>query len=301
MGMIKRPEKTILTCAITGAITDPDSTPYLPITPEEIAESALEAGAAGAAVVHLHVRNVETRRQSMRIDYYADVFERVRKGNPDLLINLTTGPGANFIPGRKILHVGEKESAFYSAQRRVEHIELLKPELCSLDFNVMHHAGESMRVNFKPVLKEMAQRIRDAGTKPELECFDSGDVRLAQDMQKEGLIEERPLWQFAMGIKYGWDHTPEAVAYARSLLPHDALWSAFGISKEEMPMVAATWLLGGHVRCGLEDNIYLSKNVLAKSNAELVLKARRIVEDLGGSLATFDEAREILDIKRKPE
>jgi uncharacterized protein (DUF849 family) len=297
--MITRPEKTIMTCAITGAITDPDSTPYLPITPEEIADSALGAAEAGASVVHLHVRNVETRRQSMRIDYYAEVVERIRKHNPDLLINLTTGPGANFVPGKKILHIGEKESAFYSAEKRVEHVELLKPDICSLDFNVMHHGGDSMRVNFKPVLREMAKRIYAAGTKPELECFDSGDVRIAQDFQKEGLIEERPLWQFAMGIKYGWDHTPEAVAYARSLLPPDALWSAFGISKEEMPMVAATWLLGGHVRVGLEDNIYLSKGVLAKTNAELVTKGRRIVEDMGGSLANYDEARAILNIKKR--
>jgi len=294
-----RPNKTIMTCAITGAITDPDSTPYLPITTEEIANSALEAADAGAAVVHLHVREPTTKRQSMKLDYYIDVVERIRKYNPDVLLNLTTGPGALFVPGRRILHFGEKESVFVSAEKRVEHIEILKPELCSLDFNVMHHAGNSMRVNFKPVLKEMAQRIYAAGTKPEIECFDSGDVRMVQDFQKEGVIEERPLWQFAMGVKYGWDHTPEAVAYARGLLPPDALWSAFGISKEEMPMVAQTWLLGGHVRVGLEDNIFLSKGVLAKSNAELVTKGRRIVEDLGGTLANYAEAREILGIAPK--
>lgn len=294
--MITRPEKTILTCAITGAITDPDSTPYLPITTEEIANSAIEAAEAGAAVVHLHVRDPETKRQSMRLDYYADVVERVRKANPDIIINLTTGPGATFIPGQKILHVGERQSMFYTAEKRVAHIEALKPELCSFDFNVMHHAGDSMRVNFKPILREMAMRIKAAGTKPEIECFDSGDVRIALEFQKAGLIEERPLWQFAMGIKYGWDQTPEALSYARSMLPPDALWSAFGISREEMPMVANTWLLGGHVRVGMEDNIFLSKGVYAKTNAELVTKAKRIVEDLGGTLANFAEAREILGI-----
>ena len=298
--MITRPARTILTCAITGSVTDPDSTPYLPITPEEIANSALEAADAGAAVVHLHVREPETRRQSMRTEYYVDVVERIKKHNTDVLINLTTGPGALFIPGRKgILHVGEKESLFLSAKRRVEHVELIKPDICSFDFNVMHHAGDSMRVNFKPVMREMAQRIYEAGVKPEIECFDSGDVRIVQDLQREGVIEANPLWQFAMGIKYGWDHTPEALAYARSMLPPDALWSAFGISREEMPMVAATWLLGGHVRVGLEDNIYLSKGVLAKTNAELVTKGRRIVEDLGGTLANYDEARAILNIPKK--
>jgi uncharacterized protein (DUF849 family) len=286
-----------MTCAITGAVTDPESTPYLPITTEEIANSALEAAEAGAAVVHLHVRNPDTKRQSIKLEYYIDMVERIKKYNTDVLINLTTGPGAMFIPGRKgILHLGEKESMFYSAKKRVEHIEFIKPDLCSLDFNVMHHAGDSMRVNFKPVLKEMAQRILAAGTKPELECFDSGDVRIAQDFQREGIIEARPLWQFAMGIKYGWDHTPEALTHARAMLPPDALWSAFGISREEMPMVANTWLLGGHVRVGLEDNIYLSKGVLAKTNAELVAKGRRIVEDLGGILATCAEARDILGL-----
>ena len=163
----------------------------------------------------------------------------------------------------------------------------------------MHHAGYSIRLNFQPVIMEMLERIKSVGTKPELECFDSGDVRLALDFQQKGLIETRPLWQFAMGIKYGWDNTPEALAYARSMLPHDALWSAFGISKEEMPMVANTWLLGGHVRVGLEDNIYLSKGVLAKTNAELVTKGRRIVEDLGGSLANYSEARAILGLPAK--
>jgi uncharacterized protein (DUF849 family) len=295
--MITRPAKTIMTCAITGAVTDPTATPYLPITTEQIANSALEAADAGAAVVHLHVREPSTGRATMKVDYYIDLVERIKKHNKDLLINLTTGPGAMFIPGRKgILHLGEKESQFFSATKRVEHVEIIKPDICSLDFNVMHHATDSMRVNFKPILREMAKRIYNAGVKPEIECFDSGDVRIVQDLQKEGVIEANPLWQFAMGVKYGWDNTPEALSYARSMLPHDALWSAFGISREEMPMVANTWLLGGHVRCGMEDNIFLNKGVLAKTNAELVTKARRIIEDLGGTLATYAESRAMLGL-----
>lgn len=297
--MINRPQKTILTCAITGSVTDPNSTPYLPITPTQIAESALEAAEAGAAVVHVHVRDPIKRTTSMDTALYVDAVSQIKKHNPDVLINLTTGPGAVFMLGEKILHVGEKTSSLFSARRRTEHITEIKPDICSLDFNCMHQSNGGVRVNHIRVLREMLQYINEAGTMPELECFDSGDVRIAKEFQTEGLISERPLWQFAMGIKYGWDHTPEAVAYARSLLPHDALWSAFGISKEEMPMVAATWLLGGHVRVGLEDNIYLSKGVLAKSNAELVTKGKRIVEDLGGSLANYSEAREILGINKK--
>lgn len=298
--MITRPARTIMTCAITGSVTDPAATQYLPITPEQIADSALEAADAGATIVHLHVREPDTGRATMKVEYYIDVVERIKKSNQDLLINLTTGPGAMFIPGRKgILFVGEKESQFFSAKKRVEHVEIIKPDICSLDFNVMHHAADSMRVNFKPILREMAKRIYDAGVKPEIECFDSGDVRMVQDLQREGVIEANPLWQFAMGVKYGWDNTPEAVTYARSMLPHNALWSAFGISKEEMPMVANTWLLGGHVRVGLEDNIFLSRGVLAKTNAELVTKGRRIVEDLGGTLANYAEARAILGLPVK--
>lgn len=298
--MITRPAQTIMTCAITGSVTDPAATQYLPITPEQIADSALEAADAGATIVHLHVREPDTGRATMKVEYYIDVVERIKKSNQDLLINLTTGPGAMFIPGRKgILFVGEKESQFFSAKKRVEHVEIIKPDICSLDFNVMHHATDSMRVNFKPILREMAKRIYDAGVKPEIECFDSGDVRMVQDLQREGVIEANPLWQFAMGVKYGWDNTPEAVTYARSMLPPNALWSAFGISKEEMPMVANTWLLGGHVRVGLEDNIFLSKGVLAKTNAELVTKGRRIVEDLGGTLANYAEARAILGLPAK--
>ena len=285
-----------MTCAITGAITDPDSTPYLPITPEQIAESALGAAEAGAAVVHLHVRNPETRYMSMSTELYIELVELIKKSNPDVIINLTTGPGATFVPGTRLLQVGEKTSVMRTAVQRTAHITAIRPDICSLDFNTMHHGGPSIRLNHTPVLKEMCEIIRAAGTKPELECFDSGDVRIAQDFQRAGLLEERPLWQFAMGIKYGWDNTPEALTYARSMLPPGALWSAFGISKEEMPMVANTWLLGGHVRVGLEDNIYLSRGVLAKSNAELVAKGRRIVEDLGGTLANYTEARAILNL-----
>jgi len=294
--MISRPEKTILTCAITGAITDPNSTPYLPITPAEIADSALEAAEAGAAVVHLHVRDPVTKRMSTDTALYVKTVELIRKANPDIIINLTTGPGANFIPSQHDLSDGREHSRMRDAVNRTAHITAIRPEICSLDFNTMHNAGNSVRLNYIPVLKQMCHIINQAGTKPELECFDSGDIRIAKELQAEGLIEANPLWQFAMGIKYGWDHTPEALTYARSTVPHDALWSAFGIGREEMPMVASTWLLGGHVRVGLEDNIYLSKGVLAKSNAELVIKARQIVENLGGQLANYAEARNILNL-----
>jgi uncharacterized protein (DUF849 family) len=292
--MILRPNKTVVTCAVTGGVTDPDSTPYLPITPEQIGTSALEAADAGAAVVHLHVRDPETRRPSTSIALYEETFNFIKSRNSELIINLTTGPGAHFVIGNPILHRGHDHmSKLYPAKMRVQHIEQLKPDICSVDFNTMNQGDNNVRINHKNIVKEMIRLIQASGTKPELELFDSGDLRLAQEYVAAGIIESPPLWQFAMGIKYGWDHTVEAVDYARRQLPLDACWSAFGISKEEMPMVAATWLLGGHVRCGLEDNIYIEKGVLAKTNAELVEKTVRIVKDLGGSIASPAEARVI--------
>lgn len=292
--MTNRPNKTIITCAITGAVTDPNATQYLPITPTEIAESSLEAAEAGAACVHIHVRDPETKFPSMKSSLYVAACEHIRRYRPELVINLTTGPGAFFALGNPVLHRGDdRRSKLFPARMRTQHLFEARPEICSIDFNTMHQAGDGVRINHRSVLREMLTLIKEAGVKPELEIFDSGDLRIANEFIQEGLIDTPPLWQFAMGVPYGWDHTPEALMYARGLLPEGALWSAFGISREEMPFVAMTWCLGGHVRVGLEDNIYLSKGVLAKTNAELVTKAARIVTDLGGSIANCQEARAI--------
>lgn len=288
--------KTILTCALTGAVTKPEQTPHLPITPRQIAESGLEAAEAGAAILHIHVRDPETGNPSMNVEMYREVVDSIKKYNKHVLINLTTGPGAFYLPGRENLADGTAKSLLLHADKRVAHIELIKPDLCSFDFNTMHQGNGGIRINHILILKEMAKRILNAGTKPEVELFDSGDFRIAKELYDEGLLGKDPFWQFAMGIKYGWDHTPEALIYARSLLPRDAVWSAFGISKMEMPFVAMTWCLGGHVRVGMEDNVYLEKNVLAESNAQLVTKAARIVKDLGGRIASANDAREILKI-----
>jgi len=288
-----RNNKTVLTCAVTGAVTSREQTPHLPVTPEEIATSALEAAEAGAAVVHIHVRDVITGRPSMELDHYRDVVDRIKKQNNDVLINLTTGPGGFFIPDLQRIEIAGKGTTVFSAEKRVKHIQMIKPDLCSLDFNTMNQAGDGIRLNHKKIVKQMLHLIQEAGTKPELEIFGSGDFMLAREYVKEGLVKGNPLWQFALGVKYGFECTHEAVNYCQSMLPENSLWSAFGIGREEMPIVANTWLLGGHVRVGLEDNIYLEKGVLAKTNAELVTKAVRIIKDLGGEIATYDEARKI--------
>jgi uncharacterized protein (DUF849 family) len=285
---------TIITCAVTGAVTTRDQTPYLPVTPEEIATSALEAAEAGAAVVHIHVRDPATGRPSILVDHYRDTVDRIRKHNKELLINLTTGPGAFYLPTVGNLAVGAPQSMLYSAAKRVEHIQLIKPDLCSLDFNTMHQAGDGIRINHKRITREMLHLVQEAGTKPELEIFDSGDLRIAQEFAAEGLIKGKPFWQFAMGVKYGWGSSTNALNYAYRELPTNSVWSAFGIGKDEMPIVAQTMILGGHVRVGMEDNIYTSKGVLAKTNAELVVMAKEIIRLLGGHTASYKEAREIL-------
>lgn len=286
--------KTIITCAVTGAGTTREQTPYLPVTPDEIATSALEAAEAGAAVVHIHVRNPETGRPSIDLDLYRDTYDRIKKYNTSVLINFTTGPGAFYIPGQTNLAQGDPASLMLDAVTRVRHIQLLKPDLCSLDFNTMHQAGNGIRINHKRITKEMIKLVQDVGTKPELEIFDSGDFRIAQEFVADGTIRGTPFWQFAMGIKYGWDATPNTLQYAYNQLPPGSLWSAFGIGRAEMPMVAQTMILGGHVRVGLEDNIYASKGKLATTNAELVVMAKSIIKLLGGEIASPDEARQIL-------
>jgi uncharacterized protein (DUF849 family) len=289
---------TIITCAVTGAATTPEQTPYLPVTPEQIATSALEAAEAGAAVVHLHVRDPATGKPSMQIELYEDVVARIRQHNSLVLINLTTGPGAHYVPDPANMTQGTHRSLMLDAETRVHHVLKIKPELCSMDFNVMHHATDVVRINYKPVVKRMLELVQQAGTKPELEIFDSGDFRIAQEFVDDGTIHGTPFWQFAMGVKYGWPSSPQALTFAHSLLRPNSVWSAFGISKDEMPILAQTHILGGHVRVGLEDNIYTSKGILAKSNAELVSMGAEIIRLLGGQVANPRQARDMLGISK---
>jgi uncharacterized protein (DUF849 family) len=282
--------KTIITCAVTGNLTKPDQHPALPITPEQIATASLEAAQAGAAVVHIHVRDPQTGKPSMSLDLYREVIERIRAVNSELIINLTTGPGGRFIPSDDDPKVAAPGTTLLAPEKRVEHIAALRPDICSLDLNTMNSGGDVV-INTPKNVRRMASVIREAGVKPEVEIFDSGDIYLALDLIKEGVLEGPGLWSFVMGVKYGFGATPETLLYARSLLPAGAAWAAFGIGRTEFAFVAQSWLAGGHVRVGLEDNIYVSKGVLAESNATLVARARDIVLLLGGEIATVQEAR----------
>ncbi|MGO4762809.1 3-keto-5-aminohexanoate cleavage protein [Cupriavidus sp. 2KB_3] len=288
--------KTIITCAVTGNIVTPEQHPGLPVTPAQIADAALEAAEAGAAAAHIHVRDPETGRPSMSLDYYADVIDRIRAKHRSLIINLTTGPGGRFVPDENEPRVAAPGTTLLHPLKRVEHITALRPDVCSLDLNTMNSGGDVV-MNTPANVRKMAGVIRSAGVMPELEIFDSGDLNMALDFIREGVLDGPGLWTFVLGVKYGFAPTPETIFYARNMLPQGAHWSAFGIGRAEFPIVAQAWLAGGHVRVGLEDNLYLEKGVLAPNNAALVAKARDIVKSLGGEIASASEARSALGLR----
>jgi uncharacterized protein (DUF849 family) len=287
--------KTVVTCAVTGNLTRPEQTPHLPITPEEIAESALAAAGAGAAVAHLHVREPGTGRPSMALELYREVVERIRTRNKELILNITTGPGGRFVPSEDDPKLAGPGTTLLPPDRRVEHIAALRPEICTLDLNTMNSGGEVV-INTPGSVRRMAGVIAAAGVRPEIELFDSGDIALMHDLLADGTLTSPPLCSFVMGVRYGFQPGPETVLYARDLLPAEAQFTAVAIGRASFPTVALSYLAGGHVRVGLEDGVYLARGVLAPSNAALVEKARRIVEDLGGQVASPAEAREILGL-----
>jgi len=291
-------EKTILSVAVTGNITRPDQHPKLPITPQDIVSEIIEAEAAGAAIAHIHVRDPETGAPSMRVDLYRQVVDLLRQKGSGIIINLTTGPGGRFVPDKDDPKLAASGTTLLPPQERVEHIVQIKPDICSLDLNTMF-SGDSVVINTPRNVRIMAEMIRDAGVMPELECFDSGDIHLAHDLLKEGVLDGPPLVQIVLGAKYGFSATPETLFYARSILPENARWTAFGIGRMEFPIVAQSYLLGGHVRVGMEDNIYISRGKLTAGNAELVENAVSIIKRMGGNVATPDEARELLGLSKR--
>jgi len=284
-------QTTILTCAVTGNLTKPEQTPHLPITPSQISEACLEVAEAGAAAVHIHVRDPKTGAPSMDIDLYGQVVETLRHHRPELIVNLTTGPGGRFVPSENDPRVAAPGSSLMAPELRVKHIAALKPDVCSLDLNTMN-SGDQVVMNTPKNVRRMAKVIREAGAVPELECFDTGDLVLAQALIADGTLQGPGLYTFVLGVRYAMPYSPAAIALARTLIAPDAQWSAFAVGRHAFQAVAQTFLLGGNVRIGLEDTIYIDKGRLARSNAELVTKARRIVEDLGGQLATSQQARQ---------
>jgi uncharacterized protein (DUF849 family) len=287
--------KVMISCAVTGSADTPGRNPAVPVTPEQIAQSSIDAAKAGAAIVHIHVRDPATTRPSMDKALYREVVERIRASGTDVLINLTTGPGARFVPGADDPLKPGPGTTMKTAAERVRHVVEIKPDICSLDMGSMN-MGQYAFINTPATLESMAIAIRDVGVLPELEVFESGHLLLARRFVEMGHVKPPGLFQICLGISWSQPATTDAMAYMKSLLPPASPWFAFGISLFQFPMVAQAVLLGGHVRVGMEDNIYLAKGKLAPSNAALVEKAARIIEELGDEVATPKDARQILGL-----
>jgi len=288
-------KKTILTCAITGNLMMPDISPHLPVTPAQIAQQALDAAKAGAAIVHLHVRDLKTAKGSMDMGLYRELVERIRDENEDVILNLTTGEGGRFVPSVDNPQVAAKSSTLCTPEKRVAHVEALRPEICTLDFNTMW-SGQASVINSPWSLEAMAARIYAAGVKPEIEIFDSGDLHMLKDFVARGIIQTPLMVQMVLGVRFGAVANPETMAFLVSQLPQGTQWAAFGIGKMAFPMLAQAFLLGGHVRIGMEDTAYIRKGEHCTTNAQLVEKSVDIIESLGGTMASPSEAREILNI-----
>ena len=288
-----------ITCAVTGAGDSTGVSDKVPVTPEQIANSAIEAAQAGAAVVHIHVREPATGKGSRNPDYYREVVERIRALDTDVVLNLTTGMGGDLVLGaiEQPLPVDQAGTDMAGATERMVHVRQLLPEICTLDAGTMNFAagGEYIMVNTPGMVREMARQMKELGVKPEVEVFDTGDLVLLNEIVKEGIIDDPSMVQLCMGIPYGAPNDPLTMAAMVNNLPPGAVFSAFSIGRFQLAYAAQAVLFGGNVRVGLEDNVYLSKGVLA-SNGDLVSRARTILEAMNVRIKTPQEVRDELGL-----
>lgn len=291
--------EVFITCAVTGSGSNVERSPHVPVTPEQIADSAIEATRAGAAVVHIHVRDPKTGKGSRDPALYREVVRRIRKSDVNPVINLTTGMGCSIVLGEvgsPLPPVSGTDMA--GALERMEHIEELHPEICSLDVGTFNYGtlDEWIIVNFPAMVRAMAARLQKLGVRPEIEVFDTGDLVMVHDLIERGLIDDPPFIQLCMGILYGAPGDPTTLMAMIHQLPPRAIYSAFSIGPMQLPYVAMASLAGANVRVGLEDNLYLSRGRLA-TNAELVQRAIEILERMGVRVMSPDEVREKLALK----
>jgi uncharacterized protein (DUF849 family) len=290
-----------ITCAVTGSADSVRKNPNVPVTPAQIAESALEAHAAGAAIVHLHVRDPQSGAASRDPALFRELVDRIRSRNSSVILNLTGGMGGDLLVGPEhdplALRAG---TDFVGPQERIAHVLDLLPEIGSLDCGSLNF-DELIYGTTPGFLRTMARAYQQKNVRPELEVFELGHIELAKQLLAEGLIDQPALFQLCLGIKYGAPASSEAMKAMRDALPVGSRWSAFGLGRMQMPMAAQSVLLGGNVRVGLEDNLYLDKGIPA-TNAQLVERARAIVELLGVRVLTAPETRERLGLRaRSPD
>ncbi len=289
--------EVVVTCAVTGAGDTVGRHPGVPVTPEQIAEAAVEAARAGAAIVHIHVRDPETGKGSREIGLFREAVERIRASDTDVVINLTSGMGGDWTPSPDDPAMPGPGTDMVGPAERLAHVAALRPEICSIDCGTMNFGnGDEIYISTPACLRAMAECVGDWGVKPELEVFELGHIRFARQMIAEGLIREPPMFQICLGIPWGADQSVDTMKAMKDELPPGAMWAGFGISRMQMPMAAAAVAMGGHVRVGLEDNLYLERGVLA-TNAQLVERVVGIIERMGARAVSPAEAREKLGLR----
>lgn len=290
-------QDVIITCALTGAGDTVGRSPHVPVTPEQIAASAVEAAGAGAAVVHIHVREPETGAPSRDPRLYREVVERIRETGTDVVINLTAGMGGDLVIDPEAPLRQLPGTDLVSGLDRLPHVEDLLPDICTLDCGSLNFGdGSNLYVSTPDMLRTGAKRIQELGVRPELEIFDTGQLWFAKQLLAEGLLDDPTVFQLCMGIPWGAPADPGVLQAMVNMLPQGAQWASFALGRMQMPWAAQSILLGGHVRVGLEDNLYLGKGVKA-TNGQLVERAVQITESLGSRVATPDEAREKLGLR----
>ena len=295
-------KNVFITCAVTGSGSSQDKSNEVPRSPKEIADSAIDAAKAGAAIVHCHVRDPETGIPSRRVDLYEEVTKRIRDSETDVVLNLTTGMGGDIYLGldpENPLPLKQPETDMVGVSERIRHLITCKPEICTLDCGTMNFAEDNyVMTNTPGMLKAMASVITSLGILPEIEVFDTGHLWLAKKLINEGLIRDPVLLQLCMGIPWGAPNDINTFMSLVNNIPKDWTWSAFSIGQFQIPYVAMATLAGGNVRVGLEDNIWLEKGRLAK-NYQLVEKAVNVIENSGSKVMSAKEVRETLRLKKQ--
>ena len=288
-----------ITCAITGAGATTDKSEHVPVTPAQIAASAVEAAKAGAAIAHIHVRNPETGGPARATSLYREVVDRIRSSGTDIVINLTAGMGGDLVLGgtENPLPLNMQYTDMVGAEERVEHVTALLPEICTLDCGSMNFAeGDYVMTNTPGMLRAMARRVQALGVRPEIEVFDAGHLVLAKQLIAEGLIDDPVMIQLCMGIPYGAPDDPLTLMSLVHNLPPGCIFSAFSIGRHQLPYVAMAALAGGNVRVGLEDNIYLSRGTKA-TNGTLVERAVTILEGMNVRIMSPADVRKKLKLR----
>lgn len=284
----------MITCALTGAGDTVGRSEHVPVTPAQIAEAGIEAARAGATIVHVHVRDPRTGKGSRDVELYQEVVERIRASDVDVVINTTAGMGGDLVLDPQEPTRFVEGTDLVNGVERLAHVERLLPDICTLDCGSLNFGeGSTVYVSTPDILRDGAKRIQELGVRVEMEIFDTGHLWFANQLVEEGLIDSPPFFQLCMDIPYGAPADPSLLAAMVNRLPPGSVWTSFALGRMQMPWVAQSVLLGGHVRVGLEDNLYLSRGVKA-TNAQLVERARTIIEAMGAAVATPDDARELL-------